>query len=532
MRGHAPNDRVIPEDATDRSQVFFFGTSESALRQISDTTDNLATMSETTPSSQPRRPEGPPPASPGQPPHRPSYDPPDASRPGEEDTRPLPFGPYAYGQPGGAHGHSPGGQQAGSTQHPGATHPLGGAQPHSPTGNGRRPRRLGVASVVAVAVAAGLVGGGTGTAATYLLTRDQAAWTSPTSLDQAPISQNASNAPVGSVQQVANKVLPSVVSITIATSQGSGNGSGIVLSRDGLVLTNNHVVEAATQGGSLAVTFNDGKKAAAEVVGRDPMTDLAVIRAEGVSGLTPAQLGRSGALQVGQDVVAIGSPLGLSGTVTSGIVSALNRPVSASGSQDGNSQPSVIDGIQTDAAINPGNSGGALVNMSGQVVGINSAIATLGASMGNQGGSIGVGFAIPIDQARPIAQELIKNGKAEHALLGVAPVSATSRDGTSEGAAIQSITPGGAAEGAGLKRGDVVTKVDDRLITDDLSLVAVIRSHRPGDKVTITFERDGKIQTVSATLGTDEGRAPEPIQQEQQQPQEEDQGGLPFPFGR
>jgi putative serine protease PepD len=275
------------------------------------------------------------------------------------------------------------------------------------------------------------------------------------------------------------------------------------------------------------VTFNNGKTVKAKVVGLDATTDLALIRAQGVSKLTPAQLGSSSALSVGQNVVAIGSPLGLSGTVTSGIVSALDRPVRTGDSQSANT---VIDAIQTDAAINPGNSGGALVNMAGQVVGINSAIATLGASMGGQSGSIGVGFAIPIDQARPIAQELLKNGKADHAQLGVSVSPATSRDGTTEGATIESVTGGGSASKAGLERGDVVTKVGDRSIPDADALIAAVRSHRPGDKVTLTYVRDGSSHTTSATLGSDGGKTPAP--QQSPQDDQQDQGGLPFPWNR
>ncbi|WP_345482564.1 S1C family serine protease, partial [Actinopolymorpha pittospori] len=271
-----------------------------------------------------------------------------------EHTRPLPdfVPPYAYGQqrppgqpPLPPYGQRPGGGWSGGDR-------PGGDGPGSGSGSGR-PRRRGAAAVVALALAAGLVGGGAGTAATYFLTRGEGGFNS-TALDQ-PVArfEGASNAPAGSVQQVANKLLPSVVSITIATSQGSGNGSGIVLSKDGLILTNNHVA-AAGQGGSLSVTFNDGKTVKASVVGTDPVTDLAVLRASRTSGLTPAVLGSSGDLSVGQNVVAIGSPLGLSGTVTSGIVSALDRPVPSSDSSE--DQNTVIDAIQTDAAINPGNS--------------------------------------------------------------------------------------------------------------------------------------------------------------------------------
>ena len=221
---------------------------------------------------------------------------------------------------------------------------------------------------------------------------------------------------------MADKVLPSTVSVLASTNEGFGEGSGVILTADGLILTNNHVIAGATD---LQVRFNDGTTAAAEVVGSDSVDDLAVLRAQGVSGLTPATLGTSADLAVGQPVVAIGSPLGLSATVTSGIVSALDRPVRAGGG-DESSQYTVMNAVQTDAAINPGNSGGALVDMSGNVIGINSAIASLSTNAdGGQGGSIGVGFAIPIDQAKRIAQEIIDTGFATHAVLGASVGDAT-----------------------------------------------------------------------------------------------------------
>ena len=336
------------------------------------------------------------------------------------------------------------------------------------------------------------------------------------------------NAPVGSVEQVAAKVVPSVVKLETKIGRASEEGSGIILSEDGLILTNNHVV-SASQGGSggpggapgdpktpgaptptkpaapnvppgamsTIVTFADGRTAPFTVVGTDPATDIAVVRAEGVSGLTPIALGSSANLRVGQDVVAIGSPLGLEGTVTTGIVSALNRPVAAGG--DATNQNTVLDAIQTDAAINPGNSGGALVNMSGELVGVNSAIATLGGeSPDAQGGSIGLGFAIPVDQAKRIADELIANGTAAHASLGVQ----VSNDVTTHGAKIVEVVKGGAAATAGLPSGVVVTKVDDRVIGSANALVAAVRSRAPGDKLTLTYlDPAGAPQTVQVTLG-------------------------------
>ena len=325
------------------------------------------------------------------------------------------------------------------------------------------------------------------------------------------------NLPAGSVEQVAAKVVPSVVKLETKMGRQSEEGSGVVLSADGLILTNSHVVAGAKDGSRLPagapgapdgpdgpggalttrVTFADGRTAPFTVVGADPATDIAVVRAEGVSGLTPIALGSSAQLRVGQAVVAIGSPLGLEGTVTTGIVSALNRPVAASG--DASNQNTVLDAIQTDAAINPGNSGGALVNMSGELVGVNSAIATLGGnSPEDQSGSIGLGFAIPVDQAKRVADELISTGTASHASLGVQ----VSNDVTTNGAKIVEVVKGGAAANAGLPSGVVVTKVDDRVIGSADALVAAVRSRAPGEKLTLTYlDPSGAPRNVEVTLG-------------------------------
>ena len=320
----------------------------------------------------------------------------------------------------------------------------------------------------------------------------------------------ASNAPVGSIEEVAAKVVPSVVKLETDMGRQSEEGSGIILTPDGLILTNNHVVAAAAKPGpaptpagapapvQTKVTFADGTTTTFSIVGTDPSSDIAVVRAQSASKLTPIVIGSSANLQVGQKVVAVGSPLGLQGTVTDGIISALNRPVAASG--DAQNQNTVLDAIQTDAAINPGNSGGALVNMNGELVGINSAIATLGGDAGgqSQSGSIGLGFAIPVDQAKRIADELIKNGVASHASLGVQ----VGNDATVDGAKIVDVTSGGAAAAAGLPSGVVVTKVDNRVIGSADALVAAVRSRAPGDKVTLTYlDPSGKPQTVQVTLG-------------------------------
>ncbi len=325
----------------------------------------------------------------------------------------------------------------------------------------------------------------------------------------------------GTVEKVANAVLPSVVKVNVRSESGAGSGSGIVLSEDGEILTNNHVVAGAGEDGSISVSFNDGTTKKATVVGTDPLVDIAVIKVEDASGLVPASLGKSGSLRVGQAVVAVGSPYGLNATVTSGIVSALNRPVSVPGEEQQEPQnpfgeeqdapqtspnlSTTYPAIQTDAAINPGNSGGALVDMSGRVVGINSSIRTAssGGLSSDSGGSIGLGFAIPIDEVLPIVNQITDGDKPTHARLGVS-VSDVSGDTLTQGAQLQSIEDGGAGAKAGLKNGDVITKVDDQVIDGSESLVATVRGHRPGEQVEITYLRDGKTSTTTATLGSDE----------------------------
>ncbi|MGA4988496.1 S1C family serine protease [Nonomuraea bangladeshensis] len=304
------------------------------------------------------------------------------------------------------------------------------------------------------------------------------------------------------VAEVAAKVQPSVVMI-----QGqSGEGSGVVLSEDGLILTNNHVVVGAAQGGGqMTVKFSDGKTAKASVVGTDPATDLAVIRAEGASGLTKAALGDSDQLKVGDDVLAIGSPLGLDGSVTRGIVSALDRTLTVGGEQrqqlppgwgqeqqqSQSEEPTTIGGaIQTDASINPGNSGGALVNAAGELIGINTAIASEAA-----GG--GVGFAIPVNTAKQVADQLISSGKVTHAFLGVSVTDAT---GDIPGALIREITAGSPAEKAGLRQGDLITKINDKAVDGGDTVVGQVRGFKPGQAVKITYMRDGQAHDATVTL--------------------------------
>jgi len=353
-----------------------------------------------------------------------------------------------------------------------------------------------VAAAAVLSLLVGLVAGGVGGAVGYHFAGNS---TGPRSvLDQpAPGTAPAMDPPTGSVEQVAQRVTPGVVQLRVNGSQEADEGSGMVLTADGLILTNNHVVEAATSGSDVAAVLQDGRSVPVQIVGKAPSFDLAVVRAQGVTGLTPVQLGSSTNIRVGQQVVAIGSPLGLSGTVTHGIISALDRPVRAGG--QGSGQDTVLDAIQTDAAINPGNSGGPLTDMQGRVIGINSAIASLGSDL-SQSGSIGLGFAIPIDQARRIADELIHNGHATQALLGVT-VPAAQPDDTA--AVVQQVTPGTAAAAAGIHPGDMITRVDDRLIDSGDALIAAIRSHTPGAQATLTVKNSaGASRQVHVTLGT------------------------------
>lgn len=424
-------------------------------------------------------------------------------------TQQFPTQPGAFGQrPQGPYGNPAHGQypyqqgnpyQRGDGYNQHAT-PQQHAAPtqHGATTTKARPGR---ATLVAGALALVLVGGGIGGAiGVYAAGGGNGAGGATNSLNSTiTAAQPAANIADGSIQAVANKVLPSVVQIEVVGNQAEGEGSGVILSSDGLILTNNHVATGAGANGKLTVSFADGTTADATLVGADAVSDIAVIKAEGRTDLTPIELGSSSNLQVGQQVVAIGSPLGLAGTVTTGIVSSLNRPVSTSG--EAGNQNSVIDAIQTDAAINPGNSGGALVNTDGQLIGINTAIASLGgSSSGAQSGSIGLGFAIPVDQAKRIADELATTGQATQAMIGV---QVPSQD-DANGATVVEVTEGGPAEAAGIPQGAVITKVDDRVIESGDALIAAVRSHVPGDSVTITYTDGGREQTVDVTLGTAE----------------------------
>ncbi|WAL66487.1 trypsin-like peptidase domain-containing protein [Amycolatopsis cynarae] len=429
----------------------------------------------------------------------------DDAQPSQQDATPprgTPLGAEQQPNPWSAQGAqqpqypwtSPSAQQA--HQQPGS--PYGTAvfpvqQPAIPQQRGSGRGKL-VAGIAALAL---VVGGAAGATGGYLAGNSgQGGGSSYNALTQPVPSQQTGNAPAGSVEAVAQKVSPSVVELVVAGSQEQGEGSGFVLSSDGYVLTNNHVVEVAANGGTIQAVFPNGTKAPASIVGRDPTTDIAVVKVQGAKNLTPVELGNSDAMKVGQSVVAFGSPFELAGTVTSGIVSALHRPVRAGGSSG--DQTTVMSAIQTDAAINPGNSGGPLVNLGGQVIGINSAIYSPQSSGGfgqqqTQATNAGIGFAIPINQARRTAQEIINTGKATQTYIG-----ANVSDAQSGGAQIQSVQAGSPAGQAGLKGGDVVVKVDDLVINDADGLIAAVRTRAPNDKATFTLS-DGR--TVQVTLG-------------------------------
>ena len=349
----------------------------------------------------------------------------------------------------------------------------------SPKSKDKKSGRIGVivAGAAAVAMLSGAVGGAAGY---YLADSGSPAVSSPV------VTAGGGSVPAdGTVAGVAAAVIPTVVNI----STGSGQGSGFIIQSDGYILTNNHVVDGAN---SLTVTFEDGSTAPAQLVGANPGYDLAVIKADR-DGLPVSTLGRSADVNVGDTAIAIGSPLGLQGTVTSGIVSSLDRPVTAGGQ----GETSFINAIQTDAAVNPGNSGGPLVDGEGRVIGVNSAIATLGAGAGGQAGSIGLGFAIPIDTAQRIADELIQTGSSSTPVIGAQIDNSTSQPG----ATIAEVTPDGPAEEAGLRSGDVITEVDGRAIADYTELVVAIRDKAVGDEVVLTVERGGDAQQVAVTLG-------------------------------
>ena len=475
--------------------------------------------------------------------------------------------PQPYHAPGYAHQTAPQPQVAGQT---GPTQPVSGQVPPAfggpqaaapgpagapapPVALGEKPakqRRVGL-GVAAAIVAAALIGGASGAGITALLTDDRSTSTSDSASGAQNIVVNDTES-VNEVTAVAAKASPSVVTISVSGSQSAGTGSGIILSDDGYVLTNTHVVtlDGSTADATIQVKTNDGHLYEAELIGTDPLSDLAVIKLVDASGLTPLEFADSDELNVGDTAIAIGAPLGLSGTVTNGIVSALNRSIDVqssaapttpddsqgdtgegdsgqgdsgdgtspfdfwnfdvpgqegSQSQAQNAGTISIPVIQTDAAINPGNSGGALLDSEGRLIGVNVAILSAGGTSA-EAGNIGVGFAVPANLAKRVSQEIIENGSATHGLLG-ATVTSAEADGTSDivGALISEVSAGGAAEQAGLKSGDVVTRFNGVPITDQTDLTAQVRALAGGSTAEVTYTRDGDSSTVEVTLGTFEG---------------------------
>ncbi|MGY1615121.1 trypsin-like peptidase domain-containing protein [Geodermatophilus sp. SYSU D00691] len=361
--------------------------------------------------------------------------------------------------------------------------------------------RIGIAGLVAGA----LIGGGAGAGVVALVDPSPAGGSSATAA-QSVVIKDPDTATTATA--AAAKAAPSVVTIYVTTSSGAGSGSGVVLTDDGYVLTNNHVVtlDSRTTNADIQVRTSDGTLYDATVVGTDPSSDLAVVKLDGAGNLTPATFADSDDVQVGDLAVAIGAPLGLENTVTDGIVSATNRAVQTGSSS---SDATVIDAIQTDAAINPGNSGGALVNAAGEVIGINTAIASVATSdlpgqQSTQSGNIGVGFAIPSNAAERIAKEIMADGSASHAVLGVSAQTATDGQNSEVGAGAEvvSVQEGSAAAEAGLQAGDVITAIDDRAVTTSTDLTAAVRSSTPGDEVTLTVHRGDQTEQVRVTLGT------------------------------
>ncbi|GAA2449337.1 S1C family serine protease [Streptomyces lavendulocolor] len=444
----------------------------------------------------------PPRTPPHTPPHTPPYDPAGAAAPPRAHDVPPPHAPHTPTAP-------PTGTGAGWPAPPpppawGAPLPPSSEPPRKRSGGGL------VAALLVAALVAGGIGGGVG----YWAAEQNDGSSSSTTVAAGEAPADFAREP-GSVAAVAGKALPSVVTIE-AKAGGSeaegGTGTGFVYDKEGHILTNNHVVASAAEGGTLSATFSDGKTYDAEVVGRAQGYDVAVLKLKKApSGLAPLPLGNSERVAVGDSTIAIGAPFGLSNTVTTGIISAKNRPV-ASGDGSGAGRNSYMSALQTDASINPGNSGGPLLDARGAVIGINSAIQSAGSGgLGqSQAGSIGLGFAIPINQAKGVADQLIRTGEPVYPVIGA---TVNMAEGGTEGARIApegeggtpAVVPGGPAAKAGLKPGDVIVKFGDRTIDSGPTLISEIWTHKPGDRVTLAYERGGKSATAEVTLGERKG---------------------------
>ena len=430
---------------------------------------------------------------------------------GEDAPEPQPGGPGP--QPGGP-GAQPGGPGAQPVDpgaqpvDPGAQPPPFGRSPFDPppfeASPYARPPQASIpgwlwAATIATALVTGLVGGLLG-GVLVLGARSLSDGVLPEIGRESPLEEDNQ-----SVAAVAAEVLPSTVQVRVVNGGGDkatgASGSGFVVDGRGHVITNNHVVAVVEPRGTIDVVDVSGRSREATVVGVSPVYDIAVLRVKDRSGLVPAALGSSRRLQVGQAVVAIGSPLGLSSTVTSGIISALDRPVTTSSAPAPGSAPaaaaSYINAVQTDAAINPGNSGGPLVNMSGQVVGVNSAIATAGGGLlGGSNGNIGVGFAIPMEQVRFTASQILETGRAEYPVIGANVGTADSVNG----ATVVEVPKGTPADEAGLRKGDRIVAVDRKRVVDGIALIVAIRTHRPGETIDLTVVRGERERTVQITL--------------------------------
>lgn len=387
-------------------------------------------------------------------------------------------------------------------EQPPSTQPLTGAPQGYPTASTplaaaapppARRKGLGVFAVVLISTITSLIVGSVAGLGGYLVGQEVDSVSSDGQSQVQVLVQSSAESPERAPESIAgivSAVLPSVVSIIAEGKTDAGSGSGFVLRSDGYILTNNHVVDLVKDDGDITVVFSNGDEVPGTIVGTNVSYDLAVVKVDR-TGLPAFALGNSKAVKVGDAVIAIGAPLGLEGTVTSGIVSAVDRVVTAGGSDD----LSYINAIQTDAAINPGNSGGPLLDSQGRVIGINSAIASLAAN--GEPGNIGLGFAIPVNSAKRIAEELIATGASTTPAIGVSLDTSYQE----RGAKVREVTPGGPSETAGIKVGDVITSIGDRLISDATELVVAVRSYAPGDQIKVVFERGGKGTTVDVTLG-------------------------------
>ncbi len=420
-------------------------------------------------------------------------------------------GPHMVQNPQASQGPAPAAPQlpSGANQAAGPYSNSAPAQAQTATAT-KKPRktRKTLAAFVAVALLSAGVGGGSAIAANHYLNSSSSGFSTATTTQ---VTQASANSPDWTATAAAIK--DAVVAIRVEGSNKQGQGSGVIIDAKGHIVTNNHVVSGAGQGAKLSVTIGD-KTYSAKVVGTDPSTDLAVLKLENPpSNLTVASWGDSSKLKVGQPVMAVGNPLGLSDTVTTGIVSALNRPVTTQAVNDNNvddtnfnsqrdSDVVVTSAIQTNAAINPGNSGGALVDSSGALVGITSSIASLASngSSSGQSGNIGIGFAIPSAQVKSVVEQLIANGTVKHPQLGIRASNGTS--GTQLGAKVEDVTQGSAAAQAGLQKGDLITAIDGTPVVGSESLVAQVRSYEVGKEVTLKVLRGSETLELKVTLGT------------------------------